>query len=278
MSKLTLTLRREVKDRVDLSGLTPERVLGSTQAQIGKIRLSVGRDKLPLAELFELEGSARNAQEVVLRGTRGRADHIGRGMSEGRLVVHGAAGDFLGHEMRGGELIARGDAGRWAGRGMNGGRLEIYGDTGDYLAAAFPGDTHGMREGLIVVRGSTGARAGERMRRGIVVIEGDAGDYCGHKMLAGTIIVQGNTGKFTGTGMKRGTILLRKPADRLPATFNACGTYEPAFLALLYRSLSGACRQLRGLANWPTKVQRLAGDLAVGGKGEILILQASVRK
>lgn len=274
MSKLTLTLRPEVKQRVDLSGITPQRLLGSTQAEIGKIRVPLGTGRQPLSKLFRIEGAPRTASEVVLRGIRGQVDHIGRGMNEGRLIVHGTTGDFLGHEMTGGYLSARGNAGRWAGRGMRGGFLEIHGDAGDYLAAAFPGDLHGMREGIIHVRGHAGNRAGERMRRGVVVIDGDAGDYCGGRMLAGTIIVQGETGNHTGTAMKRGTILLLDEPGSLPATFNDCGEYQPAFLALLYRSLAGTSRHLRDLADWPIQVQRLAGDLAVGGKGEILILQA----
>ena len=273
MSKLTLTLLPEVKARVDLSGITPERLLGNTQAEIGKIRVPVGGRKTALSKLFKIEGSPRSAEEVVLRGIKGQADYIGQGMTDGRLIVHGTAGDFLGYEMRGGYLSARGNTGRWAGRGMRGGFLEIHGDAGDYLAAAFPGDVHGMREGIIHVRGSAGDRACERMRRGIVVIDGDAGNYCGYKMLAGTIIVQGETGEFTGSAMKRGTILLAEEPAGLPATFNDCGPYEPAFLALLYRSLANASRHLKYLSDWPAEVVRIAGDTAVSGKGEILILQ-----
>lgn len=274
MSKLTLSLRPEVKQRVDLSGITPERLLGSTQAQIGKIRVPVGPKKQSLNKLFKIEGSPRSADEIVLRGIKGQVDFIGRGMAGGRLVVHGTVGDFFGYEMHGGTLSVRGDTGRWAGRGMRGGFLEIHGNAGDYLAAAFPGDVHGMREGVIHVRGNVGERACERMRRGIVVIDGDTGNYCGYKMLAGTIIVQGEAGEFTGTAMKRGTILLAEEPAGLPATFNECGPYEPAFLALLYRSLAKASRHLKYLSDWPSEVVRIAGDTAVSGKGEILVLQA----
>ncbi len=273
MSKLTLTLRPQVKQRVDLSGITPERLLGGTQAEIGKIRIPAGQQKTALGKLFKIEGSPRAADEVVLRGIKGQVDHIGRGMNEGRLIVHGTSGDFLGHDMAGGYLSARGDAGRWAGRGMRGGLLEIHGNAGDYLAAAFPGDVHGMREGIIHVRGSAGERVGERMRRGIVVIDEDTDNYCGYKMLAGTIIVLGQTGRHTGTAMKRGTILLTEEPAGLPATFNRCGDYEPAFLALLYRHLASVSRHFKYLSDWPVDVMRIAGDTAVSGKGEILVLQ-----
>ncbi len=274
MSRFTLTLRPEIEDRIDLTGVTPDRLQTLTQAEIGKIRIPVASSRQLLKDLFRMEGAPRAADEFVLRGLQGQADYIGAGMTAGKLIVYGTAGDFLGHDLRGGHLSARGDAGRWAGRGMRGGFLEIHGDAGDFLASAFPGDKHGLRDGVIHVRGNAGGRVGERMRRGIVVIDGDTGNYCGSKMLAGTVIVQGKTGNFTGTGMKRGTILLTEAPDRLPATFNDCGYYEPVFLPLLFRSLANTSRHLRSLANGPTEVQRLAGDLAVGGKGEILILQA----
>lgn len=275
MSKLTLTLQTGIKQRLDLSDLVPAQLLGKTQADIGKLRIPVnGKNKKALGDLFKIEGSPRTAEEVVLRGLKGQADHIGRGMTEGRLTVHGTCGDFLGHDMAGGTLVARGSTGRWAGRGMQGGFLEIHGDAGDYLAGAFPGDVHGMREGIIHVRGSAGERVGERMRRGIVVIDEDTGNYCGYKMLAGTIMVMGETGQHTGTAMKRGTILLAEEPAGLPATFNECGEYEPAFLALLYRHLASVSRQFKYLTDWPVDVLRIAGDTAVSGKGEILILQA----
>lgn len=274
MSKLTLTLRAGVAGRFDLSKLIPEQLLGKTQAEIGKMKIPAGSRQTPVSELFALEGSPRSATEVVLRGLKGQADNIGANMSDGQLTVHGTCGDFIGLNMKGGYLSARGSVGRWAGRGMRAGFLEIHGDAGDYLASAFPGDNQGMRDGLIHVRGNAGHRIGERMRRGIVVIDGDGGDYCGAKMIAGTIIVQGGTGKFTGSAMKRGTILLLEEPATLPATFNDCGEYKPAFLALLYRHIANASRHLKDLSHWPVTVKRIAGDTAVGGTGEILILQA----
>lgn len=276
MSKLTLTWNAAATGRIDCGPLIPDNLLGKTQAEIGKIRITIGRQTLPVAKLFKIEGSPKSADEVVLRGFTGRfsgqADHIGMAMTGGKLTVYGTAGDFIGHNMQDGQLIVRGSAGRWAGRGMRSGLLEIHGDAGDYLASAFPGDTQGLRKGVIHVRGNAGQRIGERMRRGIVVIDGDVGDYCGAKMLAGTIIVCGATGRYTGAGMKRGTILLLE-APELPATFNDCGDYEPAFLALLYRYLGRTSRHLKDLLDWPISVRRMAGDAAVGGKGEVLVLQ-----
>ncbi len=274
MSKLTLTLQTPVSGRLDCSPLIPDNLLGKTQADIGKIKLNVGSRSLPVSKLFKVEGSAKSADEVVLRGLKGQADNIGAAMTGGTLTVYGTAGDFIGLNMQGGTLIARGSVGRWAGRGMRDGFLEIHGDAGDYLASAFPGDTQGLRDGVIHVRGSAGNRIGERMRRGIVIIDGDAGDYCGAKMLAGTIIACGELGRFAGQGMKRGTIILLEEPEMLAATFNDCGHYEPAFLALLYRHLANMSRHLKDLSDWPATVKRIAGDTAVGGKGEILILQA----
>lgn len=271
MSQLTLSLRPEIKTRVDMTGITPDRLQDLTQSAIRKLKLQAGTQSLPLDKLFSIQGQAKSA-DMVLRGSRGLLDNIGRDMQSGRLTVQGKAGDFTGYGLRGGEILVTGDSGHWAGRDMRGGRLDIRGSAGDYLAAAFPGDQYGMRDGLIVVHGHAGDRAGERMRRGVVLIKGDAGDYCGARVRAGTLIVQGSSGRFIGTQMKRGTIILSQAPDGLPATFNDCGEYEPVFLALLYRKLSAKDR-LRDMKHQPVRVRRLAGDLAVAGKGEILILQ-----
>ncbi|MDQ3774496.1 MAG: hypothetical protein M3461_09090, partial [Pseudomonadota bacterium] len=54
-----------------------------------------------------------------IRAVLSLADRTG-GMSEGRIEVHGSAGDYLGREMRGGHIRVRGSAGHCAGQGMRG--------------------------------------------------------------------------------------------------------------------------------------------------------------
>ena len=128
-----------------------------------------------------------------------------------------------------------------------------------------------MSHGCIICQGDVGDRVGDQMRRGLILIDGDAGDYCGSRMVAGTIGVYGNVGKYAGFGMKRGTILLNNKTN-LHATLQDCGTHNLPFLALLFQSFNAFPSKFSTLKN--QRVQRFAGDLAVNGNGEILIVSA----
>ena len=55
--------------------------------------------------------------EVHVSGDLSRVKHVGAGMTEGRLVVHGPVGMHLGTRMTGGEIVVEGDAGDWVGSG-----------------------------------------------------------------------------------------------------------------------------------------------------------------
>src|SRR5260370_39245851 len=57
-----------------------------------------------------------------------------------------------------------------------------------------PGETAGMRGGVVVVRGKAGDRAGDRLRRGTIIIEGHAGAHAGSRMIPGTLILCRDSG------------------------------------------------------------------------------------
>ena len=125
-----------------------------------------------------------------------------------------------------------------------------------------------MTGGIILVRGSVGDHAGDRMRRNVIAVTGDALGYAGARMIAGTLVVCGSLGTAPGLGLKRGTLVTGGILDLLPTFRYAC-TYRPGFLALLFRSLEG-----RGFA-LPERFRtggfrRYRGDFADLGKGEIL--------
>jgi formylmethanofuran dehydrogenase subunit C len=127
-----------------------------------------------------------------------------------------------------------------------------------------------MRGGLIHVRGQAGERVADRMRRGLIVIERSAGAFLGSRMLAGTVIVKGNVGTNPGFALRRGTLLLLSPPHELPVTYNDCGQHLLLFLTLLERDLRGR-GGLEAFLPLPRTVRRYCGDLATGGKGEILL-------
>ena len=268
MSGLRLTLRQPPPGRVDLSPLLPERLAGLSPAAIAAIVLPCGNRPLAAGDLFDIaEG---DAGDLVITGGSDRLDHVGKGMTGGRMTVEGEVGAYAGLAMTGGALRIAGKAGFAAAAMMRGGLVVIEGDAGDFLGGALPGEMRGMRGGLVIVRGNAGARVGDRMRRGIILVEGDLGDHAAGRLLAGTVIGLGSSGAYPGLGMKRGTLLLAKAPECLLPSFADCGRHELGFLALLFAYLRphslrlAIVPQLRAPRRW-------AGDLAAGGKGEILI-------
>jgi glutamate synthase domain-containing protein 3 len=129
-----------------------------------------------------LKGTAGNnlgafaaGPEIMLYGNC--QEGVANTMSEGRIIVHGRAGDIAGYAMRGGELFIRDDAGYRLGIHM-----KAYQD----------------KKPLIVVGGSTGAFTGEYMAGGTIVILGLnrdqelVGKYCGTGLYAGSIYLRGD--------------------------------------------------------------------------------------
>ena len=127
-----------------------------------------------------------------------------------------------------------------------------------------------MRGGLVIVRGRAGERAGDRMRRGTIIIEGEAGAYAGSRMIAGTLIVAKKAGPLPGYLMKRGSDRSWGAGARLSrrrswiadlTSFSRCGCWAGFVHPYSKKAATLLRRPLR----------RLAGDMAVLGKGEIFI-------
>lgn len=267
MSDLVLTQLAATRQRLDMAPFTPERLAGMSPGDIARIPLAVGNRRVEAGELFRLEGGPGETLTIVPAAAN--LDRLGTGMTRGRLLVEGHAGALAASGLAGGHVRIAGDAGGRAGAGMVAGNLEITGHCGDCLGGPLMGTNRGMAGGIIRVGGTAGHRAGERLRRGLVIIDGDAGDYLGANMIAGTMAVAGRAGAWCGSGMRRGTLLLARHPASMPATFNANGPRPPGFLALYRPLLGGIWPSL--MANHGAVFQRLVGDLAEGGLGEVLI-------
>jgi formylmethanofuran dehydrogenase subunit C len=268
MSRLTLRLREDPRQRIDLGAFTPDRLAGKGPDEISRIPLWHGNRQLTAGELFEIAGN--DCDQILVQAESDRLDAIGMGMTRGEILVEGQAGAYLGQQMRGGAIRVTGSAGSFAGMAMHGGNLRIDGSCGPFLGGAIPGEREGMRDGLIQVMGDAGDRVGDRLRRGTILIAGKAGDYCGARMGAGTIVVLGATGAQAGLGMRRGSLLLATEPD-LPVTFNDNGTHGLTFLTLFLRALPALDGPLAGLNARGIRVQRWVGDLGCNGKGEVLL-------
>lgn len=273
MSALTLRLREIPPARIDAGVLTPDRLRGLSADEVRSLPLSAGLQRLTVGDLFQVSGA--DPERLVVEECHERLDHLGRGMSHGHMTIEGNAGSYLANGLCGGRLEVRGNAGDFAATGMMGGEIRIQGDAGDFLGGALPGERRGMSGGVVVLTGNAGDRAGDRMRRGLMLIEGNAGSFCGARMLAGTLGVLGRTGEGLGFGLRRGTLLLAQAPASRPSLFNDCGTHPLLVLSLMlssYRRVSDPFGALAERARAP--VRRLAGDLGVDGRGEILLLDA----
>lgn len=263
----TLSLRAVPNGRVDMTGVLPETLAGRRADDIAKQIIHLAGSPMMLGDLFEVD--VDETDMLVIRTDSDRLDCLGKDMNTGSMRVEGPAGHYAAQGMRGGELDIRGDAGEGAANGMMDGLLRIRGNAGDWLGAALIGDRTGMAGGVVAVEGHAGDRLGDRMRRGLILVRGQAGDACGARLLAGTLVVAGGCGTQPGAGLRRGSLILGRSPEAIPPSFNDSGRVDLSYLGLLHRHAESF---LPGLLPASTQAHRYMGDLAFGGKGEILVL------
>ena len=271
MSTITLRVKMPPGFDVDASPLAPATIAAMPVATLERLALRAGSDTVAIAELFDVSRNADDREPtLVIEGDSRWLIRIGAGMEGGVLRVLGSAGDYAGAQMRGGTLAIEGDAGHFAACEMRGGRLNIAGHCGDFAASPRAGEMEGMTGGTLAIGGNAGERLADRMRRGLVTVAGNAGAFAASRLVAGTICVAGQVGEHYGYGMRRGTLVLATAPATLPATFVAGGRGFDVFWALLVKSLANEAAPFSRLA--PDRLpQRYAGDVAVDGRGEILI-------
>jgi len=272
MSALTFTLQMQLRQRLDVSPLTPDRLQGLSRAQIAGLPLQYGNRTLTVADAFLIEGE--DTGHILFSKAQTKLDYIGRGMTCGRIQVEGDAGSYLAMQMRGGLITVSGHVDAYAACELKNGTVLIDGSAGDFLGAALPGNKKGMAGGIVLVKGDAGDRVGDHQRRGLILIEGRAGAYLGSRMTAGTIAVLGQVGNNPGYAMARGTLLLAHPPTALLPGFSDCGLHTLGFIPLLLKSVSHLDTRFAHLSDHLKRVRRHAGDRCSLGKGEILIAQA----
>lgn len=268
MSGWRFTLTQAPALRVDLRGITPMALAGLTCGEVERLRVGCGNATPALAEFFRVEPDAGGA--LVFDGDLARFDRVGWQMAGGTMRVNGNVGHYAGAGMSAGEIFVTGDAGLLAACEMAGGTLAIDGDADDFAASTLPGSMDGMRGGTLIVMGRAGDRFGDRMRRGTAIVFGDVGDFLGSRMVAGTIAVGGCAGDHAGYGMQRGSVVFAGPPPaQIAATFVPALAAADVFWQLLARDLARHGGPFAGLAD--RRIERHLGDLAVGGKGELIL-------
>jgi formylmethanofuran dehydrogenase subunit C len=210
--KVNLKLKRQPQVPVFAENLTPDAFAGKTLSEIEDLTLLEGSRKVRVGELFEVDVSGEPCEvkdvELDVFGELSKFRYVGKGMSDGALIIEGDAGFYVGEGMKGGSLTVKGSTLGWTGSAMAGGRIEIFGDGGDYLASPYWGSREGMSGGQIIVHGNVGRDAGRWMRGGSIEIKGDAEEFLGRYMQGGDILVHGNCAGRAGSGMKAGRIII----------------------------------------------------------------------
>jgi formylmethanofuran dehydrogenase subunit C len=266
VTALTFELKHTPDQRLDLSPLVPAKLAGLNRKEIEALAVNTTREKLTVGDVFKVKG--KDTENLRFDGTDERCDKIGAGLAGGEITIDGDAGMLLGTKMKRGKISVSGSAGVLAGASMAGGEIAVRRDVGDQAAGVAFGETMGMRGGFISIGGDAGNLLGERMRRGLVVVGGQAGDYAGGRMIAGTLLLKRGAGRYAGYGSRRGSLIfLEKPKDILP-TFSDSGVMEFDYLRILEKWLREQGLRIR----FGARARRLMGDMAVLGKGEMLIL------
>lgn len=274
MSTIKLTLKEQPKVPLEAELLSPDALAELSHDEVCACPVYLGKRRKRLGDFFDVEGG--RSEEIEVHGDLHQVKWIGRGMTRGRLTVHGSVGMHLGAYMQGGSIEVHGNAGDWIGAEMKNGFIRVHGNAGGQVGAAYRGSLRGMRNGTIVVDGSAGLEIGMRMRRGTIIIGGPAKDFVGLQMKGGTIILQSGAEIRTGAWMIRGTIISLADIPLLPTFAYSCA-YNPVFLHLYARQ---AAELALSLPHDPREghYDLYAGDASVPGKGEILIWRPNGQK
>ncbi|MFK7767538.1 MAG: formylmethanofuran dehydrogenase subunit C [Mariniblastus sp.] len=268
---LLLTQQVETTIPIEVKGITPDRLAGRSENEIGKTMIWHGRRQVELGSVFSISGSISDDETIVWAGNLTPVHQIGAAMHTGVVRISSEAGRHVGSQMTGGTIIAESDVSDFLGVEMSGGMIRVQGSAGDLVGGNYPGSKSGMNRGSILIEGNAGKGVGQSMRRGTIVVKGDSGKLSGWNMRAGTILVLGKCGANVGAGMTRGTIVV--------------GNDEQT--KLLPTFLKGAAQPvpvLQMISNWLVKqqfdfdtdvlkssFQTYYGDQLRGGRGEIMV-------
>ncbi len=268
---MRLTLTASPTMRINAEMLTPDHCNSLSAKQLAKQTLPSSEGEIAMGDLFEIEEDS--SKSLLISGDCEQFDYVGAKMKEHQLKVEGSVGDYAAANLEGGQLEITGNVGHYTACSMSGGTVIVEGDAGDATGGASIGAVQGMSGGTVLIMGDAGDRTANLMRRGLIVVRDNNGDYGAAHMKAGNLVVLKQNGSHCAYAMHRGTVLLgdASSAENLGDTFiTQPYNYNMDFLILLYKHISQLAPALQNL---PRKklIRRYIGDLAVGGKGEVLV-------
>ena len=263
---ITLKLKEPPAVPLEAEVLSPSHLADLSHAEICELRLYHGKRQMRVDDFFTVEGE--RSDQVEIHGDLHRVRLLGRGMDRGHLTIHGSVGMHLGAHMKGGRIDVHGDAGDWIGAEMKNGFIHVHGNGGGQIGGGYRGSLRGMKNGTIIVDGTAGLEVGLRMRRGTIVVGGIVKDFCGLQMKGGTIVLGDGAEIRTGAWMNRGTIISLKTLEVMPTFGLATRHFTPPFMPLLAKALAPEGITLPENESFDL----YNGDLAVPGRGELLVL------
>ena len=268
---MRLTLTSSPTMRINAEKLTPDYCNSLSAEQLAKQTLPSSEGDIAVGDLFGIEEDS--SKSLLISGDCTQFDYVGAKMKANQIKVEGSVGDYAAATLGGGQLEISGDSGHYTACGMSGGTVIVEGNAGDATGGASIGAVQGMSGGTVLIMGNAGDRTANLMRRGLIVVRGNNGDYGATHMKAGNLVVLKQNGSRCAYGMHRGTVLLGDAscAETLGDTFiGQPSNYNMDFLILLYKHIG---QLMPALQNLPRKklIRRYIGDLAVGGKGEVLV-------
>ena len=268
---MKLILKSSPAYRINAAALTPEYCNDISVKQLAQQTLPSSGGDIAIGDLFKIEKDS--SKSLFISGACEQFDYIGAKMTDNQIKVEGSVGDYAGATMSGGQLEITGDVGHHTACDMSAGTVIVEGNAGDATGGASIGAVQGMSGGTVLVLGNAGDRTANLMRRGLVVVRGNNGDYAAANMKAGNLVVLKKNGNRCAYGMHRGTVLLSDPscAENLGDTFiSQPSNYNMDFLMLLYKHIAQLSPTLQRLPRRKL-IKRYIGDLAVAGKGEVLV-------
>ncbi|TWT80699.1 Formyltransferase/hydrolase complex Fhc subunit C [Planctomycetes bacterium CA13] len=169
MNGWTFELKPKVEKDVDASPIHLDTFKGKAIDEVRAIPLSIGKEICSIGDLFLVKKSNQN-NTIRLEGDLSHFHHIASAQQRGQTIVCGDVGDYLAAPtgarragMSGGRLIVSGSAGDAVGHRMRRGEIAINGSVGNLLAAH-------MVAGTIIVAGEVGRNCGYAMRRGTLCL------------------------------------------------------------------------------------------------------------
>jgi formylmethanofuran dehydrogenase subunit C len=243
-----LSNSRTAAPRLDLCPLVP---LSCVEGDIEAIRSArrVAHD----VTMFKIKGTMR----TIAWSADSSCDH----RPGCRRFVDGDAGAYLGAGMSGGKIKVKGNAGALTGGSMIGGEIDIGGNSGERTGGVADGESLGMRGGRIVIGGNVGDVVGHRMRRGTIIVGGNAGEY------AAAGWSPHHHDRRQGRASRRLWLAPRHADPRQAAKqLRPSATRQADFNIRLLGAVDSRC------ISAAVSRRRLMGDMAVLGKGEMLIL------